>query len=217
MTTIDEMVDESTAVRRSYTVNVAAFATLGLLLALTGLGGIVARAVLEQRRELAIRAAIGTGSASLAALVARQGIAPAIAGCAASLAFAGDYIVACALRDHPHSTAMVAVPTLGRYHAHIVLDRSRLTLQLDLAVSVQLRVRRSKQRNPHVERHANGLVAGDGVVLSRTWTFAAQHCFGTIQLRGHLANDGEALIGELEYVDGCADHSTKTGTFAIRK
>jgi quinoprotein glucose dehydrogenase len=129
----------------------------------------------------------------------------------------GDYIVAFALRDHPHPTATVAAPSSGPYHGHIILDRSRLPLQLDLTVSGATANATFETANPHVEGHVSGLVAGDSLVLSGTWTFAAQHCSGTIQLRGRTANDGQALIGELEYVDGCTDHSTKPGTFAIRK
>jgi len=38
-----------------------------------------------------------------------------------------------------------------------------------------------------------------------------------MQMHGSPANDGRDLIGELEYVDGCTDHRTKQGTFAVRR
>jgi predicted permease len=86
LTTIDRILAESVADRRFYTAITATFAALALLLTATGLFVVIARAVVERRREMAIRMAVGAEPARLVRLVARQGLAPALAGTAAGLA-----------------------------------------------------------------------------------------------------------------------------------
>ena len=63
--------------------------------------------------------------------------------------------------------------------------------------------------------HGTGRFIGDSLTISATWSVAAKHCSGTITLGGRSANEGVAIIGELEYVDGCSDGRTKPGTFAV--
>lgn len=63
--TLDEIVDDSMASRRFYTVATVAFAALALLLTVTGLAVVVGRVVAERRRELAIRWALGATVARL--------------------------------------------------------------------------------------------------------------------------------------------------------
>jgi predicted lysophospholipase L1 biosynthesis ABC-type transport system permease subunit len=76
LTTVAEIVRESTADRRFYAFATGAFAAIALLLALAGLFGVVSRSVTERRRELAIRSAIGAPGARLFRLVLGYGMVP---------------------------------------------------------------------------------------------------------------------------------------------
>jgi putative ABC transport system permease protein len=58
----------------------AAFATLAVVLAAVGLYGVLSYQVLQRRRELGVRAALGATRGSLIALVLRQGVGVAAAG-----------------------------------------------------------------------------------------------------------------------------------------
>ncbi len=62
----DQVVDATIAGRRFYTVATGAFAAVALLLTTVGLTLVVARAIAERRRELAIRAVLGATLAMLA-------------------------------------------------------------------------------------------------------------------------------------------------------
>jgi putative ABC transport system permease protein len=90
LTTIDQIISESVADRRFYTTATIVFAAVALLLTILGLMIIVARAVVERRRELAIRAALGATSAALIQLVLRQALRPVLAG--ATLGLIGAYL-----------------------------------------------------------------------------------------------------------------------------
>lgn len=62
------------------------FAGLALLLALTGLYGVVAYGVLMRRREIGVRMALGAQSGDVVSLMLRQGFTPLLIGVAAGLA-----------------------------------------------------------------------------------------------------------------------------------
>jgi putative ABC transport system permease protein len=89
-TTIDRIVERSTAGRRFYTVATIAFSGLALALTIAGLAAIVSRSVVERRRELAIRSAIGAQSSALMAAVARDGMMPVAIGCLVGV-FAAEF------------------------------------------------------------------------------------------------------------------------------
>jgi ABC-type antimicrobial peptide transport system permease subunit len=86
LTTLDQIVRDSVADRRFFTAATTAFAVLALLLTAIGLSVVVSRTVVERRRELAIRAALGAAVAQLTRLAAAQGLWPVIAGAALGLA-----------------------------------------------------------------------------------------------------------------------------------
>ena len=88
ITTIKEIVSESTADRRFYAISTGAFAGVAILLAIAGVFGVVSRTVSERRRELAIRAALGAEPVRLLRLVFSYGLVPAIMGVFAGLAAA---------------------------------------------------------------------------------------------------------------------------------
>jgi putative ABC transport system permease protein len=64
------------------------FASLALFLAVVGLYGVVAYGVLERRREIAVRMALGARPASVVSLVLGQGLALAGVGVLAGLVLA---------------------------------------------------------------------------------------------------------------------------------
>jgi putative ABC transport system permease protein len=80
---LSEIVSESTADRRFYAFATAAFGSIALLLAVAGLFGAVSRTVMERRREIAIRAAVGADSREIVRLVLGYGLIPVAAGAAA--------------------------------------------------------------------------------------------------------------------------------------
>ena len=75
---------------------VGAFALIGLLLAATGIYGVVSHAAQQRTREFGIRLALGAESTSLLGLVVRQGLLLAVIG--ASLGLAGALAMGGALR-----------------------------------------------------------------------------------------------------------------------
>ena len=88
LTTIRQLVSQSTADRRFYAVTAGAFASVALVLAIAGIFGVVSRTVSERRRELAIRVALGAEPRRLMRLVYGYGLIPAAAGTLAGLAAA---------------------------------------------------------------------------------------------------------------------------------
>jgi predicted permease len=72
----------SLADRRLRLIPAAGFAGLAVALALVGLWGLLARAVTERRRELAIRTVLGASPAHAVGLIVREGILLAAAGVA---------------------------------------------------------------------------------------------------------------------------------------
>jgi putative ABC transport system permease protein len=91
MTTIHQIISQSTSDRRFYAVSSGAFAAVALLLAVAGIFGVVSRTVNERKRELALRVALGAEPRRLIRLVYGYGLRPAAAGTIAGLAaaFAG--------------------------------------------------------------------------------------------------------------------------------
>jgi quinoprotein glucose dehydrogenase len=129
----------------------------------------------------------------------------------------GDYIVAFALRSRVNPFVNEHAVASGHYRGHLMLDRTRLPATLDLVISGSIANVSFETSNPRVIGQGTGRVSTDSLSADLSWTFPAQNCSGTLQLRGTPANDGRDLIGELEYVDGCTDHRTKQGTFAVRR
>lgn len=86
---MDEVLDESLAIRRFALQMTAAFALLALLLALVGIYGVISFAVNLQKRELAVRSALGARRGTLLGMVLRRaalliavGVALGLAGAA---------------------------------------------------------------------------------------------------------------------------------------
>lgn len=132
---------------------------------------------------------------------------------------AGDYFIAYALPISTDARATPAPVSAGHYEGHIVLDRSRFGLKLDLTVagsSATISLAASGS-GLDVSGRGAGTVHGDTLSLDVKWTLPSRNCGGTMHLRGSTANMNRAIVGELTYVDGCEDGSTKGGSFAMWK
>lgn len=82
---LDRVIETTLAPRAARFGVVGVFAAGAILLAFVGLSGALIRSVVEQQRELAIRAAIGATPRTLLASVLRQGAVLALAGVVAGL------------------------------------------------------------------------------------------------------------------------------------
>jgi predicted permease len=89
--TLDDVLSTSLSVRRFSMEMVALFAATALLLAGLGTYGTISYVVNEQRREIAIRLALGAQRGNILKMVLRQGLGLAAAG--AGLGVAGAFIV----------------------------------------------------------------------------------------------------------------------------
>ena len=89
--TLDDVLSNSLSVRRFSMEMVAAFAATALLLAGLGIYGTISYVVNEQRREIAIRLALGAQRGNILKMVLRRGLGLAAAG--AGLGVAGALIV----------------------------------------------------------------------------------------------------------------------------
>ena len=80
LATLGEILDGTLADRRFYTVATTTFAGLALVLTIVGLVTIVMRSVVERRKELAIRSALGASAVRLRGLVIWQAVLPVAGG-----------------------------------------------------------------------------------------------------------------------------------------
>jgi putative ABC transport system permease protein len=84
--TMTALMSESVSGRRLSLTIVGAFALIGLLLAATGIYGVVSHTAAQRTREFGIRLALGAESTSVLGLVFRQGLLLAVIGAALGLA-----------------------------------------------------------------------------------------------------------------------------------
>jgi hypothetical protein len=96
----------------------------------------------------------------------------------------------------------------------MVLDRTRAPATIDLRVtgttaSIALVTQKDAKGT------GTGTITGESAAFDVAWEFAPKHCSGTMHLAGKAANGGAALIGEIEYKDGCDGGKDKRGTFAV--
>jgi putative ABC transport system permease protein len=93
---VDQIVDATIAGRRFYSVATGAFAVVALTLTTIGLALVVARAVAERRRELAIRSALGATLLALARAAVGDAMVAITGGVFVGLVFAaiGSVLIA---------------------------------------------------------------------------------------------------------------------------
>jgi putative ABC transport system permease protein len=83
---LDALVAQQTAAPRFYLVLLALFAVLAVTLAAVGIYGVVAFMVVQRRREIGMRMALGAAADGVVRLVVWQGLGPALAGLALGMA-----------------------------------------------------------------------------------------------------------------------------------
>jgi predicted permease len=80
-----DVIDGSVQMRRFQTSLLSAFAAVAVLLAVIGIYGIVAYSILQRRKEIGVRIALGAHAKNVSHLVFRNGLAPVLFGLAIGL------------------------------------------------------------------------------------------------------------------------------------
>jgi len=88
---MDQLVSESTAMRRLQTFLPSVFAGVALLLSLVGLYALLAYSVRQRTAEIGVRMALGAGKSDVIRLVVGQGASLAFAGIAIGLVTAWGF------------------------------------------------------------------------------------------------------------------------------
>jgi putative ABC transport system permease protein len=107
--TLDDVLSSSLSVRRFSMEMVALFAVTALLLAALGIYGTISYLVNEQRREIAIRLALGAQRGNILKMVLRRGLGLAAAG--AALGVAGALVVSHLMAGLLYGVSPTDVPT----------------------------------------------------------------------------------------------------------
>jgi putative ABC transport system permease protein len=109
--TLDEVLSASLSVRLFAMEMVAFFAVTALLLAGLGIYGTISYVVNEQRREIAIRLAVGAQRGNILKMVLRRGLGLAVAG--ASIGMAGALIVSHLMAGLLYGVSPYDLPTFA--------------------------------------------------------------------------------------------------------
>lgn len=80
VTTFDDLVSESVAESRLYTAALGLFAVFGVIVAASGLYGVLSHLVAQRRREIGVRLALGAHQGGVVLAVLREGLTPVLIG-----------------------------------------------------------------------------------------------------------------------------------------
>jgi putative ABC transport system permease protein len=139
---IEENVETAIGLVRLAAAGVAALGGLALLLACTGVYGVVAFAVARRGREIGVRLALGAPPASVARLLVRQSMRPVVLGgvIGAALAAAGAQLIRAMLYGVSPLDPLSfvgALAFLGAVAAVAALAPARTALRVDPAVTLR--------------------------------------------------------------------------------
>jgi putative ABC transport system permease protein len=109
--TLDDVLSASLSVRRFSMEMVALFAAIALLLAGLGIYGTISHVVNEQKREIAIRLALGAQRGNILTMVLRRGLTMAAAG--AGIGVAGALIVSHLMAGLLYGVSPTDLPTFA--------------------------------------------------------------------------------------------------------
>ena len=142
MRTMQEVVDEVLAREQQQTGLLIAFACLALVLAATGVYGVVAYAVSQRRREFGIRMAVGARPLDVLALVIRQNLGMVVGGVAAgvALSLSGARLLRSILHGvQPNDTAtlLTAAGALGTIALAACVTAARSAARVDPAITLR--------------------------------------------------------------------------------
>ena len=142
--TMEDMMDERTAVRRFVLAMLSAFAGIALVLASVGLYGVIAFTIAQRQREFGIRLALGASANGLVRMVMREGavLVGIGLGIGAALAIAGTKLI---------SSFLFGVQRLDP----IVLLGAAAVLSATAALAAWLPARRAAAADPLQSLHRN--------------------------------------------------------------
>lgn len=126
----------------------------------------------------------------------------------------GDYIVAFSLPAGGVTRTPPRTIASGHYAGKMILDTTRSPATVELRVSHGT-ASISLVTQKDVKGSGTGRITGESAVFDVAWQYAPRNCSGTMHLTGSVANGGAALIGEIDYADGCDGGKQKYGTFAV--
>jgi putative ABC transport system permease protein len=78
--TLDDLLDNYVSGRKVSLFLLAGFASIGIVLGIMGIYGVVANSIIQRRREIAIRMALGASRLSMIVLITKLGILAALGG-----------------------------------------------------------------------------------------------------------------------------------------
>ena len=136
---MSELIGKWSHQRRFSAVLLTAFALTAALLAVIGIYGVVAYAILERRKEIGVRIALGATSRHVTQLVLRYGMAPVLIGLVAGVGMA-------MLLTKVMATLLFNVSTLDP----ITFISAPLSLALAGAVPCWLTARHARRIDPAV-------------------------------------------------------------------
>ena len=140
--TLEQARTDTLATRRLTMILLAIFASLALLITVTGIAGVVATSVSQRTREFGVRMALGAAPASLLGMVMRQGLAMVVTGLLVGLAGAVAFsrVLASLLYDTvPTDPSTFAVVSLVLLVAALIacFVPARRTLRVDPMVALR--------------------------------------------------------------------------------
>jgi putative ABC transport system permease protein len=110
-TPLAQLVDDSVAAPRFYTSLLALFAGVAVVLAATGIFGVMSYTVAQRTREIGIRMALGAQAGSVVRMVLGRAVALALGG--ALLGLAGAFAVGRVIQDQLYGVTLVDPPTIA--------------------------------------------------------------------------------------------------------